>query len=137
MKKLIGITLALALAGSVFAATTKDTDSAQYGWQRGKSAQEERSAFYSKVGKYKTEAEREAAFAAAGIGGDGPYSDKEHLDVESLLARGLITQEQADKIKADASAKHGEISAAYKNADFDNMTKSQIPEFYKNLKSKN
>lgn len=135
MKKIIGITLALALVGSVFAAT--DTEAKQFGWQKGKSAQEARSAFYSKVAEYKTEAEREAAFAAAGIGGDGPYSDKEHLDVESLLARGLITQEQADKIKADASAKHGEISAAYKNADFDNMTKNQISEFYKNLKSKN
>lgn len=135
MKKIIGITLALALAGSVFAAT--DTTENQFGWQKGKSAQEARSAFYSKVGEYKTEAEREAAFAAAGIGGDGPYSDKEHLDVESLLARGLITQEQADKIKADASAKHGEISAAYKNADFENMTKNQISEFYQNLKSKN
>lgn len=135
MKKLIGITFALALAGSVFAAT--DTDSAQFGWQKGKSAQEARSAFYSKVSGYKTEAEREAAFKAAGISGDGPYSDQEHLDVETLLAHGLITQAQADKIKADASAKHGEISAAYKNADFDNMTKAQISEFYKNLKSKN
>jgi len=132
MKKIIGFALAAVLAGAAFAEGT-----AQFGWQKGKSAQEARSAFYSKVAEYKTEAEREAAFKAAGIGRNGPYSDKEHLDVETLLAHGLITQEQADKIKADASAKHGEISTAYKNADFDNMTKSQISEFYKNLKSKN
>ena len=131
MKKLIGITFALALAGSVFAAT--DTDSAQFGWQKGKSAQEARSAFYSKVAEYKTEAEREAAFAAAGIGGDGPYSDKEHLDVESLLAHGLVTQEQADKIKADAAKKHEDMNAKYASADRANMSKNQLAEFYKSL----
>ena len=92
-----------------------------------------RSAFFSKVSDYKTEAEREAAFREAGIGGDGPNSNPEHLDVEPLLARGIITQEQADKIKADAAKKHGDISGAYAKADFDNMTKNQISEFYKNL----
>ncbi len=128
MKKIIGFALAAVLAGAAFAEGT-----ARFGWQKGKSAREASSAFYSKVAEYKTEAEREAAFAAAGIGGNGPYSDKEHIDVESLLARNLVTQEQADKIKADAAKKHEGISTAYKNADFDNMTKSQITEFYQNL----
>ncbi len=125
MKKIIGFAMAAVLAGSAFAA--------DYGWQKGAAQNKDRSAFFSKVSDYKTEAEREAAFREAGIGGDGPNSYQEHLDVESLLARGIITQEQADKIKSDAAKKHGDISGAYAKADFDNMTKNQISEFYKNL----
>lgn len=128
MKKIIGFALAAVLAGAAFAEGT-----AQFGWQKGAAANAARSEFYSKVSTFKTDAEREAYFAANDVGGEGPYSDKEHIDVESLLARNLVTQEQADKIKADAAKKHEAISAAYKNADFDNMTKSQITELYQNL----
>lgn len=130
MKKIIGFTAVAFLACALFAEETS-----QMSWQKGKSANEARKTFYSSVSQYKTEAEREAAFKAAGIGGGGQYSDQEHLDVETFLARGLITQEQADKIKADAKVKHEGISAAYQKADFENMTKAQISDFYKNLKA--
>ena len=128
MKKLIGFTMIAVMAGSLFAA-----EAAQYGWQKGAAANANRSAFFSKVGEYKTEAEREAAFAKAGIGENSPYKDSEHYDVEKLLADGVIDQAQADKIKSDAAKKHGDISAAYSKADFANMSKNQISEFYKNL----
>ena len=75
----------------------------------------------------------EAAFAEAGIGENSPYKDSEHYDVEKLLADGVIDQAQADKIKSDAAKKHGDISSAYAKADFANMSKNQISEFYKNL----
>lgn len=127
MKKFIGITMALALAGSVFAA--------EYGWQNGARSNTDRSAFFSKVGEYKTEAEREAAFAKAGIGENSPNKDSVHYDVEKLLADGVIDQAQADKIKSDASAKHQAMHEAFAKAkaDFGNMTKNQISEFYKEL----
>ena len=125
MKKLIGITLALALTGSVFAA--------EYGWQKGAAANTDRSGFFSSVGNYKTEAEREAAFAKAGIGENSPNKDSAHYDVEKLLADGVIDQAQADKIKADASAKHESLSAKYAAADRANMTKTQLADFYKEL----
>ncbi len=128
MKKIIGFALAAVLAGSVFAA-----ESTQFGWQKGAAQQTNRSAFFSKVGDYKTEAEREEAFRSAGIGGDGPNSNQEHLDVESLLARGLITQKQADKSKADAAKKHEDMNSKYASADRANMSKNQLEEFYKNL----
>ena len=85
MKKLIGFTMIAVMAGSLFAA-----EAAQYGWQKGAAANANRSAFFSKVGEYKTEAEREAAFAKAGIGENSPYKDSEHYDVEKLLADGAV-----------------------------------------------
>lgn len=63
MKKLIGFAMIAVMAGSLFAA-----EAAQYGWQKGAAANANRSAFFSKVGGYKTEAEREAAFVS-GVSG--------------------------------------------------------------------
>lgn len=128
MKKIIGFVMAAFFAVSAFAA-----EATQFGWQKGAAQNKDRSAFFSKVSTFKTEAEREAYFAANRIGENSPNKDSAHYDVEDLLARGIITQEQADKIKADAAKKHGDISGAYAKADFDNMTKNQIAEFYKNL----
>lgn len=125
MKKIIGFALAAVLATSAFAA--------DYGWQKGAAQNTDRAAFFSKVGEFKTEAEREAAFAKAGIGDNSPNKDSAHYDVEKLLADGVIDQAQADKIKADASKKHGDISAKYASADRANMSKNQLAEFYKGL----
>ena len=125
MKKIIGFTMIAVMAGSVFAA--------EYGWQKGAAQNTDRSTFFSKVGEFKTEAEREAAFAKAGIGENSPNKDSAHYDVEKLLADGVIDQTQADKIKADAAKKHGDISAKYASADRANMSKNQLAEFYKSL----
>lgn len=129
MKKIIVLAFGMALAGMAFAGTN------QFGWQKGKSAQVDRSNFFSKTGSFKTEAEREAYFEKNGIGGDGPYHDAEHYDVEKLLADGIVTQEQADKIKSDASAKHEAMDSKFAEADFENMTKKQIAEFYNSIKN--
>ena len=50
MKKLIGFAIAAVMAGSVFAA--------EYGWQKGVAQNTDRSAFFSKVSGFKTEADR-------------------------------------------------------------------------------
>ena len=125
MKKIIGFAMVAIMVGSVFAA--------EYGWQKGAAQNTDRSAFFSKVSEFKTEAEREAAFAKAGIGENSPNKDSAHYDVEKLLADGVIDQAQADKIKADAAKKHGDISAKYASADRANMSKNQLSEFYKGL----
>lgn len=125
MKKIIGFAMVAVMAGSVFAA--------EYGWQKGAAQNTDRSAFFSKVSEFKTEAEREAYFAQNGIGENSPNKDSAHYDVEKLLADGVIDQAQAEKIKADASKKHSDISAKYASADRANMSKNQLAEFYKNL----
>ena len=67
------------------------------------------------------------------MGGDGPYHDAAHYDVEKLLSDGVIDSAQAEKLKAQASAKHGEISAKYASADREKMSKAELADFYKNL----
>ena len=125
MKKIIGFALAAVLAGGAFAA--------DYGWQKGTAQNTDRSAFFEKVATFKTEAEREAYFASNSVGENSPNKDSAHYDVEKLLADGVIDQPQADKIKADAAKKHGDISAKYASANRADMSKNQLSEFYKGL----
>ena len=125
MKKIIGFAMVAVMAGSVFAA--------EYGWQKGAAQNTDRSAFFSKVSEFKTEAEREAYFAQNKICENSPNKDSAHYDVEKLLADGVIDQAQAEKIKADASKKHSDISAKYASTDRTSMSKNQLAEFYKNL----
>lgn len=129
MKKTLFLTTALCVLGIGFAYSAEN-----FGWQKGKAEQASRSDFFSRTGDFKTQAEREAYFAKNGIGGDGPYHDAKHYDVENLVAENLVTQEEALKIKADAAKKHEVISGAFAAADFENMTKTEISQFYENLK---
>ena len=128
MRKIFALGLAEVLASPVFAA-----EAPQFGWQNGAVEQVERGSFFSGAGKFATEAEREAAFRAAQIGGDGPNSDQIHFDVEALVSRGVVSQEQADKIKADASKKHEGIDSKYASADRSEMSRSQLAGFYRSL----
>lgn len=122
--------MALALALSsvmVVSASAAEVADGSYGYLAGQQKNSERHAQYEQAATLSTDADRSAFFAEKGIGG-GAYSDAQHLDVDALVAAGIIDQATADSIRQYAADKHARIGDRY--ADMGEMTPTERHAYY-------
>ena len=130
MKKIYTKAAASILAAAVLSATGISALAADesYGWQSGKAQYESRHKIFTEAVQQADDDAREAFFAANGIGGDGPYSDRARLDVEKLVEAGVIDQETAEEISQYVSDKQVQRHTAY--AEKSSMTNDERHSFY-------
>ena len=117
-KGILGMALALALSSAmVVSASAAEGTDGSYGYLAGRQKNSERHAQYEQAAVLSTDADRSAFFAEKGIGG-GAHSGMGDMtpterhayyagfdrsggdDLDTLLAAGIITQEQAEAINA-------------------------------------
>ena len=126
-KGILGTALALALSSAMaVTAFASEGTGGSYGYLAGQQKNSERHAQYEQAATLSTDADRNAFFAANGIG--GAHSDAQHLDVDALVAAGIIDQATADSIRQYAAGKHTRISGRY--AGMGDMTPTERHAYY-------
>ena len=126
-KGIFGMALALILSAAMaIPASAAEVTDGSYGYLAGRQKNSERHAQYEQAATLSTDADRNAFFAANGIG--GAHSDAQHLDVDALVAAGIIDQATADSIRQYAAGKHTRISGRY--AGMGDMTPTERHAYY-------
>ncbi len=123
-----------AYAGKYYAGGEQGDVSA-YGYLSGTQTNSDRHARFGQLAALTTDEERADFYAANGIGGDGPHSNDTHMDVDALVAPGVIDEDTADAIREYASAKHDAIHSRYASAG--DMTPQERHEWYADFDREN
>lgn len=126
-------TLTMVVSIGTITALATEVDASSYGYLTGHQQNSSRHAQFENVASLATDEEREAFFATQDIGGDSPHNTVQHLDVEELVAAGIIDQTTADKIKSVASEKHDNLHARYESKS--DMTPEERHTFFEDFKS--
>lgn len=127
-KGIFGMALALILSAAMaIPASAAEVTDGSYGYLAGQQKNSKRHAQYEQTATLSTDADRNAFFAANGIGG-GVYSDAQHFDADALAAAGIIDQATADSIHQYAANKHTQLSGRY--GSMENMTPAERHVYY-------
>ena len=113
MKRIVSILLmaaVLACALTVFAVAEGSED---YGFNKGKNENESRHAIFGQLGKPDEQVDKSGYVDSHARSG----AAIETLDLEALVAEGILDQDTADKIAAFAAERHASISAIYDGLD--------------------
>lgn len=123
--------LAAVISFGTVTASATETDTTSYGYLAGQAQNSSRHAQFESAASMTTDAQREAFFAAQGIGEGSAYSTAEHLDAQELVEAGILDQATADRITAFSAQKHDTLQAKF--AGKSEMTPEDRHSFYESF----